>query len=74
MNNFKIIISVILGGLAALFLIQNFTVINIHFLLWRLAISNSLLMFLLLLIGFILGWLLHSYSIHNRKKFMTKDG
>jgi uncharacterized membrane protein YciS (DUF1049 family) len=35
-------------------------------------ISNSLLMFLLLLIGFILGWLLHSYSIHNRKK--VKNG
>ena len=72
MNNIKIILSVILGGLAVLFLIQNFAVINIRFLTWTLVISNSLLMFLLLLIGFILGWLLHSYSIHNRKK--VKNG
>jgi H+/Cl- antiporter ClcA len=68
MNNLKIILSVILGGLAALFLIQNFAVISIRFLSWTLEISNSLLMFLILLIGFILGWLLHNYSIHNRKK------
>jgi uncharacterized integral membrane protein len=72
MNNIKIILSVILGGLAALFLIQNFAVIDIRFLFWTLAISNSLLMFLLLLVGFILGWLLHNYSIHNRKN--VKNG
>ena len=73
MNNIKIILSVILGSLAALFLIQNFAVINIRFLVWTLSISSSLLMFLLLLIGFILGWLLHNYSIHSRKKLMKKD-
>ena len=73
MNNIKIILSVILGSLVALFLIQNFAVINIRFLVWTLSISSSLLMFLLLLIGFILGWLLHNYSIHSRKKLMKKD-
>jgi putative membrane protein len=65
---FKIILSVILAGLALLFIIQNFAVINIRFLFWTLSISRSLLMFLLFLIGLILGWLLHSYSIHSRKK------
>jgi uncharacterized integral membrane protein len=73
MNNIKIILSVILGGFAVLFIIQNFAVISIRFLFWTLSISSSLLMFLLLLIGFILGWLLHNYSIHNRKKLRTKD-
>ena len=73
MNNIKIILSVILGGFAVLFIIQNFAVINIRFLFWTLSISSSLLMFLLLLIGFILGWLLHNYSIHSRKKLMKKD-
>jgi putative membrane protein len=65
---FKIILSVILAGLALIFIFQNFTVINIRFLFWTLSISRSLLMLLLFLIGLILGWLLHSYSIHSRKK------
>ncbi|MCJ7789457.1 MAG: hypothetical protein MUP69_04620 [Candidatus Atribacteria bacterium] len=30
--------------------------------------SRSLLMFFLLAIGFIIGWLLHSYSLHQKKK------
>jgi putative membrane protein len=66
--NFKIILSVILAGLVLLFIFQNFTIINIRFLFWTLSISRSLLMFLLFLMGLILGWLLHSYSIHSRKK------
>ena len=66
--NFKIISTVILASLALLFIIQNFAVIDIRFLFWTLAISRSLLMFLLFLIGLILGWSLHSYSIHSRKK------
>ena len=72
MNNIKIILSVILGGFAVLFIIQNFAVISIRFLVWTLSISSSLLMFLLLLTGFILGWLLHNYSIHSRKKLIKK--
>jgi uncharacterized integral membrane protein len=65
--NLKIIVSVILAGLALLFLIQNIEVININFLFWTLSISRSLLMFSVLLVGLILGWLLHSHSIQSRK-------
>jgi len=66
--NFKIILSVILAGLVLLFIIQNLTAININFIFWTLYISSSFLMFILFLIGFILGWLLHNYSIHSREK------
>lgn len=66
--NFKIISTGILAGLALLFIIQNFAVIDIRFLFWTLSISRSLLMFSLFLIGLILGWSLHSYSIYSRKK------
>jgi len=65
---FKIIVSVVLAVLALVFIFQNFMVIDIRLLFWKLSISRSLLMFLFFLIGLILGWLLHSYSIHNRKK------
>ncbi|MHC4843715.1 MAG: LapA family protein [Planctomycetota bacterium] len=49
-------------------MIQNLTAININFIFWTLYISSSFLMFILFLIGFILGWLLHNYSIHSREK------
>lgn len=63
----KIILGVVIAGLALLFIIQNISVIDIRFMFWTLSISSALLMALLCLIGFLLGWLLHSYSIHNRK-------
>ncbi|MBN1998676.1 LapA family protein [candidate division KSB1 bacterium] len=66
--NFKIFLIVILASLVLLFIIQNFTVTDIHFLFWTLSISRSLLMLSLFLIGLILGWILHTYSIHSRKK------
>ena len=64
--NFKIILSVLLAGIAVIFIIQNFAVIDIRFLFWTLSISNSVLMFLLILTGFILGRLLRNYSIQRK--------
>ncbi len=63
----KIIAGVILGGLALLFIIQNISVTDIRFMFWTLSISSALLMALLCLTGFILGRLLHSYSMHAKK-------
>jgi len=63
----KIILGVVLSGLALLFIIQNISVINIRFLFWTLSISSALLMVLLCLTGFFLGWLLHSHSMLERK-------
>jgi len=63
----KKIISIILAGLSLIFIIQNITVIDIRLFIWTLAISLPVLMFALILAGLILGWLLHSYSIHIRK-------
>jgi len=65
---FKIILSVILASLVLIFIIQNYAVIDIRFFLWTLSISSALLMFLIFLIGLILGWSLHSYSTYSRKK------
>lgn len=65
--NFKLVLSLTLIGLAVVFIIQNVTVVEIRFLIWTLSMSRSLLMFLLLAIGVLAGWLLHSYAMHRRK-------
>jgi len=65
--NFKIFLSVMLAGLALLFVIQNLTAVNVSFIFWTFSISHSLLMLLLFLTGLILGWLMHSFSLQSRK-------
>ena len=66
--NFKLVLSLILAGLAVLFIIQNVTVVEIRFLFWTLSMSRSLLMFFILAIGIVLGWLLHGFMMHRRKE------
>ncbi len=65
--NTKLVISLILAGLAVLFIIQNVTVVDIRFLFWTLSMSRALLMFFLLAIGVVIGWSLHSLSAAHRK-------
>jgi putative membrane protein len=57
--NAKLILGIILAGMAAIFIIQNVTSVDLTFLFWTLSMSRALLMLLILSIGFILGWLMH---------------
>ncbi len=66
MMNIKMIISLVLAGLAVIFIIQNVTVVEVRFLIWTLPISRALLMFFTLAIGIIVGWTLHSISRSRR--------
>ncbi|MBC8316943.1 MAG: LapA family protein [Desulfobulbaceae bacterium] len=65
--NFKLIFSLSLIGLAVLFVVQNVAIVEIQFLIWSFSIARSVLIFCVLAIGIIAGWLLHSYSAHKRK-------
>jgi len=58
--NAKLILGIILAGMAAVFIIQNVTSVDSTFLFWTVSMSRALLMLLILSLGFILGWLLHS--------------
>ncbi len=66
--NYKLILMLILAGLAVLFIIQNVAVVEIQFLFWSIQMSRSLLMFLLLAIGITIGWFLHGYLKHKKVK------
>lgn len=65
--NIKLVGTLILIGLAAIFIIQNVTVVEIHFLFWKLSMSRSLFMIFLLLVGIAAGWMAHSYHIHRKR-------
>jgi len=66
--NYKMLLILILSGLAVLFIIQNVDVVDIQFLFWATQMPRSLLMFLLLAIGIIIGWFLHGYVRHREAK------
>jgi len=65
--NKKLVISLILVGLAVLFIIQNVTVVEIRFLFWTLSMSRALLMFFILAVGIVVGWTLQSLSVSRKR-------
>lgn len=63
----KLIVSLVLIGLAVLFIVQNAAVVDIRFLFWKLSMSRALFMFFMLAVGVVAGWVLHSYFTHNKE-------
>ena len=63
----KLIGVLVLAGLVVLFIIQNVAVAEIQLLFWSIQMSRSLLMFLLLAVGMIIGWFLNAYLKKSRK-------
>ena len=66
--NAKFLLVLVLVGLAVIFVIQNVAIVEIQFLLWSFQMSRSLLIFLLLVIGVIIGWFLHAFMKHRRSR------
>ena len=71
--NFKITLVVILVCLTLIFLAQNIQVVTVSFLLWEVSMSRAVLLFFSLLIGFIIGWFLHSYLSYRKYKKEFSD-
>lgn len=66
--NAKLLLVLVLLGLAILFIIQNVAVVEIQFLFWSMQLSRSLLMFLVLAVGILIGWFLHAFLKHRRAR------
>jgi uncharacterized integral membrane protein len=65
--NYKLILGLILMCLIVVFIIQNAAIVEIRLLFWAIAMSRVLLMFIVLALGIVVGWLLHGYSMHRKK-------
>ena len=63
--NYKMLLIIILSGLAVLFIIQNVSVVR-YILIMATQMPRSLLMFLLLAVGMMIGWFLHGYIKHHK--------
>lgn len=64
--NAKLIIGLVLVGLVVLFTLQNAEVVELRLLFWKLSMSRALMIFFVLAVGILLGWVLRSWT--QRKK------
>ena len=62
MTNIKAIIALVLVALVAIFAIQNATTVDVSFLFWSLSIPRAILVVALLVVGFMLGITVSSFS------------
>jgi len=67
MNRTKLTVILVLTGVVLLFTLQNTQVVEVQFLFWKLSMSRVLLIFLLLAVGAILGWVANS-AFRNRSR------
>ena len=69
---YKIILSVALLLIVQIFIFQNMEIVPVRILFWTITVSRVFLMFFMLIIGIIVGWLLNSYFQYHKKQKETK--
>lgn len=69
----KLIVTLVLVGLAVVFIVQNAAVVDIRFLFWKMSMSRALFMFFMLAVGIVAGWILHSYFLHKKEAEKTSS-
>jgi uncharacterized integral membrane protein len=68
----KFLFGLIFGILVVIFIFQNIDMVEINFLFWSISVSRALMVFLIFLIGMILGAILKSIVL-DRKKISNKE-
>lgn len=70
--NIKVQIGLALLLLVGIFIMQNAKVADIQFLFWKISMSGSLMIFFVLTIGIVLGWIIAGH-FHKIKDQPRKD-
>ena len=68
MNRTKLTLSLTLVGAVVLFALQNTQVVEVRFLFWKVGMSRVLLIFLLLAVGAVLGWVASGAYRHRMRR------
>ena len=67
----KLFIGLFCAGLAVIFILQNAAVVDVQFLVWTVSLSRALLMFILLALGIVIGWILNGVMRLRREKLKS---
>jgi putative membrane protein len=65
------VLTLIVAALLAVFMVQNAGSVELHFLLWSVAMSQALLVFFVLAAGMLIGWTAHAYIAFRRRHRKT---
>ena len=68
--NTKATIGLALLLLAVIFIVQNAAVVNIQFLFWKISMSRSLMIFFVLAMGIVIGWITAGHF--NKKHALSR--
>ena len=63
--NTKLVVTLVLIALAAIFIVQNAEVVELRFLFWTMAMSRALMFVFLMLLGVGIGWALRGHMLHK---------
>jgi len=69
----KFILGIIIGILALIFIFQNMQTVDVTFLAWTITMSRALMLLIILLIGFILGWAVVGIARRRRASEREKN-
>jgi len=69
----KFILGIIIGILALIFIFQNMQTVDVSFLAWTITMSRALMLLIILLIGFILGWAVVGIARRRRASEREKN-
>ncbi len=59
----KLVGGLIIAGLIIIFTLQNTQVVEIRLFFWKVVMSRALMIFIILAVGVILGWILRTLTI-----------
>ena len=66
--NIKLAMILIVSSIAVIFAAQNIAIVKVDFLVWSLSMPGFLLIIVILLSGFMLGWLVHGYITYRKSR------
>ena len=64
----KRVLLLIVGVPVLLFILQNFQITELRFLMWHIAMPHALLLILVLAAGVLIGWALHALLSEKKEK------
>lgn len=66
MEKIRFTLAAVLGGLLALFAIQNMAPVQLHFLFWTFESRRIVVIGISLVVGFVIGWAIHGFRKGSR--------
>jgi uncharacterized integral membrane protein len=70
--NYKAYIGLALLLLTVIFIVQNAVVVDIQLLFWKVSMSRSLMIFFVLAIGIVIGWITAGH-FHRKHELLRKN-